>query len=147
MSASENAEGKHRGRFVLDSFALLAYLEDEAGAGDVRDMLSAGQRQQADIWLSVISLGEVLYITEREQSLEAAQAALAAVEQLPVVVVDVDRPLVMDAAHVKAQHPISCADAFAVSLAMRHRAAVVTGDPELEKVEALVPVCWIPQGK
>lgn len=146
MSGKENVRGKTPVRFVLDSFALLAYLEGEAAAGDVEDVLNRARRQQADIWMSVINLGEVLYITEREQSLQAAQVALAAVGQLPVVLVDADRSLTLDAAHVKARHSVSYADAFAVSLAMKHNAAIVTGDPELAKVESLAPIYWIPQG-
>lgn len=142
MSGRRNAGGS---RLVLDSFALLAYLEGEAAAGDVEDVLNLGRRQHADIWMSVVNLGEVLYITEREQSLQAAQIALAAVDQLPIALVDADRLLTLDAAHVKAHHSIAYADAFAVSLAMKHDAAIVTGDPEFEKVESLVPVYWIPQ--
>ena len=134
-----------RAKFVLDSFALLAYLEGETAAGDVENVLDRARRQQADVWMSVINLGEVLYITEREQSLQAAQIALAAVDQLPVVLVDADRALTLDAAHVKAHYSVSYADAFAVSLAMKHRAAIVTGDPEFKKVEPLVSVHWVPQ--
>jgi len=145
MSGKENARGKTPDRFVLDSFALLAYLEGEAAAGDVENVLNRARRQQADIWMSVINLGEVLYITEREQSLQAAQIALSAVDQLPVVLVDADRSLTLDAAHVKAHHSVSYADAFAVSLAMKHNAAIITGDPEFGKVESLAPVHWIPQ--
>lgn len=145
MSGRRNARGKPATKFVLDSFALLAYLEGEVAAGDVEDMLNRARQRQADIWMSVINLGEVLYITEREQSLQAAQLALAAVGQLPIVLVDADRSLTLDAAHVKAHHSVSYADAFAVSLAMKHSASIVTGDLEFEKVESIVPVHWIPQ--
>jgi len=48
------------------------------------------------------------------------------------------------AAHVKAHHPISYADAFAVALAQEMDASVVTGDPEFECVEELIPVVWLP---
>jgi len=145
MSERENARGKTPVRFVLDSFALLAYLEGEVAAGDVENVLDRARRQQADIWMSVVNLGEVLYITEREQSLQAAQIVLAAVDQLPVILVEADRSLTLDAAHVKARHSVAYADAFAVSLAMKHNAAIVTGDPEFEKVESLAPIYWISQ--
>lgn len=147
MSARRKAKGKRPVRFVLDSFALLAYLEDEVGAKDVENVLSALLRKEAEAWMSVINLGEVLYITERGQSLEAALLALAAVDQLPIRIVDADRSLTLDAAHIKAHHTISYADAFAVALAMKCHAALVTGDPEFKKVESLVHVFWIPQTK
>ena len=57
--------------------------------------------------------------------------------------VDVDRRAILGAAHVKAQHPISFADAFVVTLAVEEGATVLTGDPEFKRVEHLVPVHWL----
>ena len=37
-------------------------------------------------------------------------------------------------------HPISYADAFALTCAIQHNALLVTGDPELVKLAALVPI-------
>jgi predicted nucleic acid-binding protein len=55
-----------------------------------------------------------------------------------------DRPLVFEAAHVKARFPVSYADAFSVALAKRTRARVMTGDPEFRAVESEIPVHWLP---
>lgn len=131
------------GRYVLDSFALLAYFENEAGADRVTALLAAAQRDEAAVWMSIVSYGEVVYITEREQGLFAAQRVIAALDQLPMVVVDADRTLTLAAAKVKAQHSISYADALAVALAQWHHAVVLTGDPEFRKVEDLVSVEWL----
>ncbi|MCP4579599.1 MAG: type II toxin-antitoxin system VapC family toxin [Deltaproteobacteria bacterium] len=49
---------------------------------------------------------------------------------------------VLDAAHIKARHAISYADAFAVSLAQELNATVVTADPEFNKVQPLVNILW-----
>lgn len=130
-------------RFVLDSYALLAYLEDENGAAAVRDVLAACAAEEATAWLSVVNLGEVLCITEREQGLPAAHKAIAAIDQLPVNVAVADRRRTFAAAHVKARHPLSFADAFAVALAQEVEGSVVTGDPEFEAVEGLVSIRWI----
>lgn len=135
------------GRYVLDSFAVLAYLEDEAGAGRVNAVLTAARQGGASIWISIVNFGEVVYITEREQGLFAAQRAIAAMDQLPMSVVDADRKLTLSAAKVKAHHGISYADAFAVALAQSKQAAVLTGDPEFRKVEALVTIDWLPAHK
>jgi predicted nucleic acid-binding protein len=130
-------------RFVLDSFALLAYLEDEAGAAETERILRAAQMGDASLWLSVVNLGEVVYITEREQSLEAAHTVLAVVDQLPISIVDADRSATLDAAHIKANNAVSYADSFAIALAKSMDAAVVTGDPEFRKVEKTVRVHWL----
>jgi ribonuclease VapC len=64
------------------------------------------------------------------------------VYSLPVLITDVDKKRVLDAAHIKTNHAISYADAFAVALAKELDAPVVTGDPEFEKVEPMVQVFW-----
>jgi ribonuclease VapC len=135
------------GHYVLDSFAVLAYLEDEAGAGRVNAVLAAARQGGASVWMSIVNYGEVVYITEREQGLFAAQRAIAAMDQLPMSVVDADRKLTLSAARVKAHHGISYADAFAVALAQARQATVLTGDPEFRKVEALVAIDWLPTDK
>ena len=132
------------GRYVLDSFAVLAYLEDEAGADRVNAILAAARQGRASVWMSIINYGEVIYITEREQGLFAAQRAIAAMDQLPMSVVDADRRLTLAAAKIKAHHGISYASAFAVALAQAKRATVLTGDPEFRKVEQLISIDWLP---
>ena len=130
-------------RYVLDSFALLAHLGDEAGAARVRAVLRAARLDRAEVFLSAINLGELVYITEREQGLVQAQMALNAVEQLPVQILEATRERVLAAAHLKANHAISYADAFVVAAAQEMGATILTGDPEFRTVEALVPVEWL----
>ena len=70
--------------YMLDSFALLAYLDGESGMERVKKILEEATKDQIRVMLPVINLGEILYITEREISLVQAQSALAAIEQLPI---------------------------------------------------------------
>ncbi len=130
-------------RYVLDSFALLAHLGDEAGATRVRAVLRAARLDRAEVFLSAINLGELVYITERERGLVEAQMALNAVEQLPVQILEATRERVLAAAHLKATHALSYADAFVVAAAQEMGATILTGDPEFRTVEALVPVEWL----
>ena len=53
-------------RYVLDSFALIAYLEDEDGTEEVEEILLQTEKQGVEIYLCVVNLGEVYYITYRE---------------------------------------------------------------------------------
>lgn len=130
-------------RYVLDSFALLAHLGDKAGAARVRAVLRAARLDRAEVFLSAINLGELVYITERERGLVQAQIALNAVEQLPVQILEATRERVLAAAHLKATHAISYADAFVVAAAQEMGATILTGDPEFRTVEALVSVEWL----
>ena len=129
--------------YLLDSFALLAYLNDEPGKTRVQELLSLAEERKCHILMCLVNLGEVLYIADRERGLPQAQSVLALVESLPVELLDASRDLVLDAAHIKAHHALSYADAFAVAVAMRERAIVLTGDPEFETVEDLIKVEWL----
>ena len=129
--------------YLLDSFALLAYLNDEAGKARVQALLSLAEERKCRLVMCLVNLGEVLYIAERKCGLPLAQSVLALVESLPVELLDASRDLVLDAAHVKAHHALSYADAFAVAAAMHERALVLTGDPEFETVEDLIKVEWL----
>jgi len=129
--------------YLLDSFALLAYLNDEPGKTRVQELLSLAEDHKCRLVMCLVNLGEVLYIADRERGLPQAQSVLALVESLPVELLDASRDLVLDAAHIKAHHALSYADAFAVAVAMRERAIVLTGDPEFETVEDLIKVEWL----
>jgi ribonuclease VapC len=131
--------------YVLDSFALLAYLEGEAGMPKVRAALEGAAAGRHRVYLSLINLGEVLYVVERERGLIEAQQTLAAVDQLPLEVLPVTRATVLAAAHVKARFPLVYADAFVVIAAQDRVAVVMTGDPEFEPVAeaGLIAIEWL----
>jgi predicted nucleic acid-binding protein len=130
--------------YVLDSFALLAYLGGERGVARVREILAGSAQGQFRAYLSLTSLGEVLYIIERERSLPKAQQALAAIEQLPLEILPASRDAVLAAAHVKARFPLSYADAFVVAGAQEHDATILTGDRAFAAVQSLVRIEWLP---
>lgn len=133
--------------YVLDSFALLAYLEGEPGMPKVRQILAGAEAQRHAVYLSMINLGEVMYITERERGLVAARRTLGAIDELPVELVTVSRATVLAAAHIKARFAISYADAFAAAAARDCGGVVITGDPEFRPLAAagLVAVEWLPR--
>lgn len=130
-------------RYVLDSYPLLAYFQDEPAADHVEQLLEAASRQEASLYLSLISLGEVAYIIERRHGQGRWRAVQTLVDRWPVQVAGIDRERVLNAVHIKAHHPISYADAFAVALAQELNALLVTGDPEFHKVEEIIQVLWL----
>ncbi len=129
--------------YILDSFALLAYFSGEKGAEKVEEILIDASGDACNVAMSLINLGEVLYITERERGLAKTQESLALIEQLPIRILPVDRPEVLSAAHVKANFPIAYADAFAIVAAQSHDGVLVTGDPEFKVVEEDIRIEWI----
>jgi predicted nucleic acid-binding protein len=131
-------------RYVLDSFALLAYFDGEPGGPQVRAVLQQAAETQAEVFLSIINYGESVYVVERERGLNIAQSMIATVDQLPIIE-EADRRLTFAAAHLKAHYPISYADAFAVALAQQKQATILTGDPEFRKIAQIVTIEWLPQ--
>ena len=129
--------------FILDSYAVIAHLESENGAAQVLDILAAAARDECQVLMSLFNLGEVAYIIEREYGLARTQAVLAALQQLPIQILPVDTNLVLQAAHIKANHRISLADAFAAAAALEYHAVLVTGDPEFHSIESIIAIEWL----
>jgi uncharacterized membrane-anchored protein len=75
-------------RYILDSYALLAYFQAEPAGAKVRDILkeaAAGAGTGAPtVFLSVISLGEIYYIIARKRGEEKAGAITEDICRLPV---------------------------------------------------------------
>ena len=129
--------------YILDSFAVLAFLEGEAGGSRVKGALEEAQQGQFTIYLSLINLGEVLYITERERGLPLAQKSLGLIEQLPLTILPATRDRVLAAAHIKANFAVAYADAFAIAAAQELNGITLTSDPEFAAVENLIEVEWL----
>ena len=131
--------------FVLDSFALLFHFQNESRDGRVLDLLEQAQKSECHLLMSMINLGEVCYVIERRRGLQAVQLTLSAIESLPIEILPANRDTVLAAAHLKAQYPISYADAFAGASAQFHSATLLTGDPEFEVLKNIIQVEWLSQ--
>ena len=116
-------------RYLLDSFALLAYLKKEDNYDKVKKSLHH------------INIGETFYILARERSLEEADYFYNVI--LPISHFENTLHEVIEASKIKAKYPISYADCFAVATACKERATIITGDPEFKLVEKLVNVEWM----
>ena len=129
--------------FVLEAFALLAYLQDEPAAARVEQVLEQAGKGKCCLFVSIINLGELLYIVERRAGISKAQEAMALIQQLPIEILAADEPAVFSAAHIKAKHALSYADACAVAAALHENAYILTGDAEFKDVEQMVKVEWL----
>lgn len=131
---------------VLDAWAIIAWLKDEARASDAVDELWERARSgKIRLVLNVINLGEVLYITSRAQGSDAADLVLAELQELPLEIRPAPNHLVLEAARLKARYRISYADAFAVATALREKGTLITGDAELKalKDSGLIEMRWV----
>lgn len=133
--------------YVLDAFALLAYLAEEPGADQVEGVLEQAREGRAEVWIHYLQLCEVFYITWEEAGETDAHQGYGLVRQYPILFEErVDEPLLLLAGRFKAEYKISFADSFAAALAALKEGTLVTGDPEfkpLEEHEGL-SVLWLP---
>ena len=126
--------------FVFDSYAILALLGGEEGAGEVAQLLSGGSPH---LLMTYVNLGEVLYAVIRERGQDRADTALLALESSRLAFVPAERALTLEAARLKARHRISYADAYCAALARLTDLPVVTGDPEFNQLTGQVRLRWI----
>lgn len=130
-------------KYLLDSFALLRFMQKEPGHERVRAILDDAQIGKACAMLNIINMGEVIYTVQRRFGLQAKLDVVMNIGRLGIVILPVPNDLVFRAAELKARFSMSYADTFAVASAMEHDATLVTGDPEFRQVENLVKILWV----
>jgi len=134
------------GSYVLDSFALIGYLENEPFAQEMEDVLNHAKKGKTRLYLHAIHLGEVYYITLREQGQYLADLAYSRIKSFPVRLVDhISEELLLTAAALKAKYAISYADSFAAALAKINGSSLLTGDPEFRALEkgGIMEISWL----
>ena len=129
--------------FVLDSFAVLAFLGNEKGRDQVSRLLHEAADHKAVILMSVINLGEVWYQIARDFSFDRADEIVAELIGFEIEMVGVDWALARQSAVFKAKGGISYADCYTAALAKARNATVVTGDKEFKRVENEVKILWL----
>ena len=132
--------------FVLDSCALIGYLENEPFSDQIQHVFTQAKNRAARLYVHAIQIGEVFYITLREQGHSLADLAYSRIKALPIKTIDrIDEELLLTAAGLKAKYPISYADSFAAALAMIKNCPLLTGDPEFKSLErqGIINIKWL----
>lgn len=128
---------------VLDSYAVISFLEREKGFEAVAQLFEECIQQDKRVFLCVVNWGEVIYHALREGGEETAHLAEQAMRALPIQLVDAGEELTRQAARLKASHRMSYADCFAAASAISKKCELLTGDPEFKQVEKQVRIRWI----
>jgi predicted nucleic acid-binding protein len=127
--------------YTLDACALLALLNDEAGADTIEGLLDKSRRGELSLYMSIINLLEVYYAELRDKGADTANIALDAVRYYAVRIIDtVSAPVFREAARLKAGYKISLGDAIGLATAAELSAQFVSSDHhELDAVERQEP--------
>jgi ribonuclease VapC len=128
---------------VLDSFALIAYFRDEAGAEEIEKLLIEANRRGVSLLMSEVNYAEVKYSILRKDGTEAWVSAQGVLQGLPIEFLPTSRHLADAAADYKARFKLSLADALAAALAKETRAEFVTGDPEFKALGKEIKIHWL----
>lgn len=129
--------------YVLDTWAVIAYLEDEPSGGEVEELIAAAHEEQIPIYMSVVNVGEVWYTIAREISEGEANAGVKILRDLRIQFEDADWTLTQEAARFKSQNKMSYADCYSAALAKVKKADLVTGDGEFKPLDGEIKIAWI----
>lgn len=132
-----------KGVKVLDSWALLAYFEGEEGGSKVTEILKEAADKEKTLLISVINWGEVLYVIENRYGKEKRDEIDRLMNQMHLEIVDADKELTRQAAHLKATKKLPYADCFAAALAKIRKASLITGDRDFKHLDDALKIDWL----
>ncbi len=126
--------------YLLDTSAILALMDDEAGADRVERIL----RHETVLLPFVVPL-EIYYISLQEKGEQAGNVRYAMLKALRVLHLnEVGESALLTAGRFKAQYRISLADAIIASFAHQHGAVLVHKDPEYEALTERIRLETLP---
>lgn len=128
---------------VLDSWSIMAYLEDEPAGQKVADLIADAHEDGTPLKMTVVNGAEVWYLLARETSEADADQSISELRQLGIEFVDAEWELAHQAAVFKSKHKMSLADCFAAALAKQAKGDLVTGDEEFKQVQGEVKIRWL----
>lgn len=128
---------------VLDASALLAMFFGEPGMEQMRGLFHQAAETDHPALISAVNWAEVLYRMRRKHGKEGWETARRFAHSMPLDVVPIDRELAESAAHLKNEHGLGLADAFAAALAKSRKAELVTADTEFKPLEQVIKINWL----
>ncbi|HTR23411.1 MAG TPA: PIN domain-containing protein [Terriglobales bacterium] len=128
---------------MLDSFALIAYFRDEAGAEAVEQLLVSASKKDSPLHMTDVNYAEVKYSIVKKDGAAAWVEATKVLDGLPIDFHSTSRAQADAAADFKARFKLSLADAFAAALAKEMKAELVTGDAEFKPLEGEIKIHWL----
>jgi len=127
-------------RYVLDTSAILALIENEPGADRVEELLRGSQVVEP-----FMVLLECYYITYRERGAAEAETRHALLRRSGMMVEwCADEATVLTAGRMKARNAVSLADALIAAFAKQRGAVLVHKDPEYESLAGEVELEPLP---
>ena len=122
-------------RYLLDTSALLALRDNEAGANQVADLLHQAQTGKARCFACFMTLMELYYRVWKDEGEIEGRLAYEQCQSLPITWIHENQALLEKAAELKATHSISLADAWIAACNVLQGATLVHKDPEFKELD------------
>lgn len=130
---------------MLDSSAVVRFLDKEAGYKRVAEILQAHSDQDAVATISAIQWGEIAGIVRRKRGEIEQRKTLADLSLLRLPIVTVTSERAVHAAEIKVDRKIAYADCFALDLAMDSpNHLLITADYDFKAVADLAQIEFLP---
>ena len=132
--------------FVLDSSAVLRFIDNEAGADRVREILQALVNGSAGVCISAVQWGEVAGNLRSRLGPRQESRILSSLLPREAEIIPASAERAAHAAELRIDHKISYADAFAFQLALDSPDHVlVTADHDFQPMAYLANVEFLPE--
>lgn len=128
---------------VLDTHALMVYLEKEPGYEKVRDILTRASESGKPCLMTYVNWGEIFYQAYRAGGSQQAEDIMDLVGTFPIELIEVGGEITRQAGIYKATKKMSYADCFAAALAKLKKAELITGDKEFKEVAGEIHIQWL----
>lgn len=130
--------------YVLDTSAILCYIQGEEGNSVVEKILHAARRKECRIYLSFMTFMELYYILWQEKGEAVAKETVVYVDALPMERIESNPRIGLLAGRIKATNRLSVADAFVAATTVEKNAILVHKDPELAVLAKLTKTLELP---
>jgi len=122
--------------YVFDACALIALLNDEAGADTVAALIAQAGSSADRIFMSGVQALEVYYDRIYVKGADYAETVLESLYASPIVILpELTRDLIKEAGRFKTSYSMSLGDTFAAATAKNLAATLVTRDKEMKAPE------------
>jgi predicted nucleic acid-binding protein len=130
--------------YVLDSSAILRYLDDEAGAARVAEIIKSHLAGRCEAIISALHWGEVAGVTCKAHGRQAMDLVLSRLSAFGFQIVPADADRAVRASLIKLKRDLPYVDAFGVELADSPDRIFVTADFDFKPAGRDVTIEFLP---
>ncbi len=131
-------------RYVLDTSALFAYIENEEGVELLESLFEQAINEKIGLYISEVTCIEVYYISLSEQGDQIANERLKLIDDMLLIREPLDSKLTKVIGRIKANNAMSFADCCIAGLAKLKKAVLIHKDPEFEQIEKEIKQLKLP---